>query len=172
MGPASWVLYILNSSGFTVGSGCSLMAAELQVFLSFLGALRAQRFTFGEPESLMTMIALFTDMAGILQFSVPWVPIYPITRCPTSTSPASSPTSSHLALSALSISYWTLLFCQHTRHSALALFLPLLGLCLPRCPSSSDRYAKPAFSVGRSSFQCCHSSPPFPVISFPAYFVS
>ena len=40
-------------------------------FFSFLGALRAQRFTFGEPELLMTMTASFTGMAGILHFSVP-----------------------------------------------------------------------------------------------------
>ena len=46
------------------------------------------------------------------------MPIYPITRCPTSTSPASSPTSSHLALSALSISYLT--FALLSTHQALS----------------------------------------------------
>ena len=30
---------------------------------SFLSALRAQEFTFGAPESLMTVTAFFTDMA-------------------------------------------------------------------------------------------------------------
>ena len=53
----------------TVGSGCSLMAARLQVLFSFLGVLKAQKFTFGGPESLMTVTSLFTDMAGILHFS-------------------------------------------------------------------------------------------------------
>ena len=53
----------------TIGSGCSLMAARLQVSFSFLGTLKAQKFTFGGPESLMTVTSLFTDMAGILHFS-------------------------------------------------------------------------------------------------------
>ena len=52
-----------------IGSGCSLMAARLQVLFSFLGALKAQKFTFGGPEPLMTVTSLFTDMAGIFHFS-------------------------------------------------------------------------------------------------------
>ena len=40
------------------------MGARLQLFFSFLGALRAQEFTFGGLESLMTVMSLFTDMPG------------------------------------------------------------------------------------------------------------
>ena len=52
----------LSSAGFTVGSGCSMMAVRSQVF-SFLSALRAQEITFGGLELLMTVTSLFTDMA-------------------------------------------------------------------------------------------------------------
>ena len=55
--------YILNSSGLTVESGCRLMAAGSQVLFSFLVVLRAQKFTFGGPKSLMTVTTLFTDTA-------------------------------------------------------------------------------------------------------------
>ena len=41
------------------------MAARYsQVFFSFLSNLRAQEFTFGRPESPMTVTSLFADMAG------------------------------------------------------------------------------------------------------------
>ena len=70
VGPASCIFYILNSSGFTVGSGYSLMAAELQVFLSFLGALRAQDFASGGLGLLRIVTTLFTDMAENFPFSV------------------------------------------------------------------------------------------------------
>ena len=66
MGPASRIFYILNSSG--VGCGYSLMAAELQMFLSFLGALRAQEFAFGGMGLLRIVTTLFTDMAGNFPF--------------------------------------------------------------------------------------------------------
>ena len=36
----------------------------------FLGTLKAQKFTFGGLESLMAVTSLFTDMAGILHFSL------------------------------------------------------------------------------------------------------
>ena len=68
MGPASCIFYILNSSRFTIGSGYSLMAAELQVFLSFLGALRAQEFAFGGMGLLRIVTTLFTDVAGNFPF--------------------------------------------------------------------------------------------------------
>ena len=42
-------------------------AAGLQV-LFFLGALGAQKFTFGGPESRMTVTSLFTDIAGNTPF--------------------------------------------------------------------------------------------------------
>ena len=45
-----------------VESGCRLMAAGSQVLFSFLVVLRAQKFTFGGPKSLMTVTPLFTDM--------------------------------------------------------------------------------------------------------------
>ena len=41
-GLISCIFHILNSSVLTIGSGCSLMAASLQVLFSFLGALRVQ----------------------------------------------------------------------------------------------------------------------------------
>ena len=62
-GPISCVFYIMSSSVLSIGSGCSL-----QVLFSFLGALRAQKFTFGSPESLITVTSLFTDMAGKTPF--------------------------------------------------------------------------------------------------------
>ena len=43
-------------------------AAGLQALFSFLGTLRAQKFTFGGLKSLMAMTSLFTDMAGNTQF--------------------------------------------------------------------------------------------------------
>ena len=150
---------------------CSIV----QEFFSFLGALRAQRFTCGEPELLMTMTALFTGTCSISQHH----------ECPSTPSHAlTSPRSSLFShfLPSCSLCTWHLLpdFCSFVntpgaQHSLL--FFPLLGLCLPRhrvaTPPSSDPYPKVAFSVGRSSFQCCHPCPPLPVlISFPAYFVS
>ena len=39
------------------------MAARAQTLFSFLGTLRSQEFTFGDPESLMTLTSLFPDMA-------------------------------------------------------------------------------------------------------------
>ena len=51
------------TSVLTIGSGCSL-----QVLFSFLGALRAQKFTFGRPESPITVTSLFTDTAGKTPF--------------------------------------------------------------------------------------------------------
>ena len=41
-----------------------LTAAGLQALSSLLGALRAQKFTFGGLKSLMAVTSLFTDMAG------------------------------------------------------------------------------------------------------------
>ena len=96
-------------------------------FFSFLGALRAQRFTCGEPELLMTMTASFTGMAGILHFSVPWVPIHPITCHHTSTSPASSPASSRLAVSAFSISYLTFALLSTHQELSIRSFLASAG---------------------------------------------
>ena len=58
------VFHILSSSGLTIGSGYSLMAARSQVFFFFLSALRTQEFTFEGLEFLITVISLFTDMAG------------------------------------------------------------------------------------------------------------
>ena len=49
----------------TVGIDGSLMAAGW-----LLGALRAQKFTYGELESVTAVISLFTDTAGIFHFSV------------------------------------------------------------------------------------------------------
>ena len=55
----------------SLGSGCSLTATMLQVF-SFLISLRAQDFTVGGLESLMTAddrdVTLFTDIAGNTPF--------------------------------------------------------------------------------------------------------
>ena len=68
LGPESSVFHTQSSSGLIVGNGCSLVDAGLQLFVSFLGALRAQEYTFGGLESLMTMISLFTDMAGNTPF--------------------------------------------------------------------------------------------------------
>ena len=56
--------HILSSSVLTLGSGCSLMTPGGQVFLSLLGVLTAQNFTFGRLKSLMTVRSLFTDTAG------------------------------------------------------------------------------------------------------------
>lgn len=53
------------------GHVCSLVAAALQVLLSFLSALRTQKFTFGGPQSLMTVASVFTDMAGNTPFLTP-----------------------------------------------------------------------------------------------------
>ena len=44
------------------------MAAELQVFLSFLGALRSQEFASGGLGLLGIVTTLFTDMAGNFPF--------------------------------------------------------------------------------------------------------
>ena len=63
----SCVCYSLSSSVLSLGSGCSLMATMLQVF-SFLISLRAQDFTFGGLELLMTVTSLFTDIAGNTPF--------------------------------------------------------------------------------------------------------
>ena len=60
---------ILSSSRLSVASDCSLMAAPSQVLVSFLGILRAQKFTIGGLESLRAVTSLFTDMAGIFHFS-------------------------------------------------------------------------------------------------------
>ena len=57
LGPVSCVFHILTSSKLTVGSGYSLMAARSQV-LVFLCTIRAQEFTCGRPELLMTVISL------------------------------------------------------------------------------------------------------------------
>ena len=40
----------------------------MQASFCLLTASRAQEFTFGEPESLMTVTSLFTDMAGNTPF--------------------------------------------------------------------------------------------------------
>ena len=40
----------------------------MQIFFSFLGALRTQKFTFGGLESLMTATSLFIDKAGNAPF--------------------------------------------------------------------------------------------------------
>ena len=37
----------LNTTTTTMGSGCSLIAVRLQIWFSFLGAFRAEKFTFG-----------------------------------------------------------------------------------------------------------------------------
>ena len=63
------VFHILSSSGLTIGSGYSLMAARLQVFFFFLSALRTQEFMFEGLEFLITVISLFTDVAGNIFFS-------------------------------------------------------------------------------------------------------
>ena len=60
--------HILSPSVLTVGSGHSLITAGSQVFFSFLSALRAQEFTFGRSESLVTVTSLFTDVAGNTPF--------------------------------------------------------------------------------------------------------
>lgn len=52
------------------GSGYSLMAARLyRYFFLFLECPRAQEFTFGGPELLMTVTSLFTDMAENTPYS-------------------------------------------------------------------------------------------------------
>ena len=58
---AIWGQYPLVFLMLTVGSGCSLLAAGSQVSFSFLVALWAQKFTFGEPKLQMTVTSLFTD---------------------------------------------------------------------------------------------------------------
>ena len=63
------IFHFLNTSGLLIGSGCGLTADRSQVLFSFLGALRAQKFTFGGQESLMAVACLFTDMVGTLHFS-------------------------------------------------------------------------------------------------------
>ena len=44
------VFLILSSLVLIIGSGCSLVPARPQALFSFLGALRAQKFTFGGPD--------------------------------------------------------------------------------------------------------------------------
>ena len=66
-GQVSYVFHILSSSVLSLGSGCSLMAAMLQVF-SFPISLGAQELTLGGLESLMTVTSLFTDIAGNTPF--------------------------------------------------------------------------------------------------------
>ena len=56
-------IHILSSSEFTIGSGCSLMAVGSLVLFSFLGLLRAQKFTFGGLQLLMTVTSLFANLA-------------------------------------------------------------------------------------------------------------
>ena len=70
-GPISCIFYTMSSSVLTIGSGCSL-----QVLFSFLGALRAQKFTFGRPESPITVTSLFTDTAGKTPFLNTWGPCH------------------------------------------------------------------------------------------------
>ena len=70
LGPVSSVFHILSSLVLTIGCGCSLMAARSQVLVFFLCALRAQKFTFGGPESLMSVTSLLTDMGGNIPFLI------------------------------------------------------------------------------------------------------
>ena len=69
LGPVYCDFHILSSLGLTIGNGCSLSAARLQVLFSFLSALRAQDFTFEGLESLMTVTSLFIDVAENTPFS-------------------------------------------------------------------------------------------------------
>ena len=66
---AVWDQYLAILHVPSAGSGCGLTADRSQVLFSFLGALRAQKFTFGGQESLMAVACLFTDMVGTLHFS-------------------------------------------------------------------------------------------------------
>ena len=61
--------HLLSSLGLTIGNGCSLSAARLQVLFFFLSALRAQDFTFEGLESLITVTSLFIDRAENTPFS-------------------------------------------------------------------------------------------------------
>ena len=67
LGPVSCVLTSWASSGLTVGSGCSLMAAGWQVFFpsQVSSGLTAH---LGGLQLLMTLRALFTDTAGNIPF--------------------------------------------------------------------------------------------------------
>ena len=58
--PASWL--------FTSLEWLQRTAAGSQALFSFLGTLRAQKFTFGGPKSLVAVTSLFTDMTGNTQF--------------------------------------------------------------------------------------------------------
>ena len=59
------------SSGLTIGSGYSLMAARRPLFFSFLSSLRAHQLTLGGLQWLMTVASLFTDVAGNIPFLSP-----------------------------------------------------------------------------------------------------
>ena len=63
LGPVS-CLYILNSSGLTVGSSCSPIAARWQVFVSFLSALKAHQLALEGCSWGWLDTSLFIDMAG------------------------------------------------------------------------------------------------------------
>ena len=80
LGPASCFLIFHNlSSLLIVACGSSQQLLYCSLF-SLLGALWAQKFTFGGPKLLMTMTFLFTDMAGNTTFHSPslWLKIRPI----------------------------------------------------------------------------------------------
>ena len=68
LGPVSCVFTSWVSSGLTVGSGCSLMAARWQVFSSFLSSLRAHQLAGGGCNRWWLWHPLFTDMAGSIPF--------------------------------------------------------------------------------------------------------
>ena len=61
LGPVSWVFTSWVSSGFTLGSGCSLMAARWQVLFCFLSSLRAPPLTLGNGCNHRLWQPLFTD---------------------------------------------------------------------------------------------------------------
>ena len=75
----SFVLYGSQLSGLAFHIFSSLLTARCRVFrmavwypeLFFLGALRAQKFTFGGPESRMAMTSLFIGVAGNNPFHTP-----------------------------------------------------------------------------------------------------
>ena len=69
LGPVSCVFTSWVSTGLTLGSGCSLMAARWQAFfVSFLSSFRAHPLTLHGCSHWWLWYPLFTDMAGKIPF--------------------------------------------------------------------------------------------------------
>ena len=65
-------IHILSFPEFTIGSGCSLMAVGSLILFSFLGLLRAQKFTWraGIADDYDILVCQFDKK--VLHFSLVW----------------------------------------------------------------------------------------------------